>query len=101
MSWPAQRGHPIHGGVRYRVIASRSRVGRMSGAALTCRSAVCDSPRWSGPPSRVLRTCDIVAFVATANPERARAFYEGVLGLPLVTDEPFALVFDANGVVLP
>lgn len=39
----------------------------------------------------------LVAFVATADPARARAFYEGVLGLTLVEDAPFALVFDANG----
>jgi len=34
-----------------------------------------------------------VLFVATAQVERARAFYEGVLGLALVADEPYALVF--------
>ena len=39
----------------------------------------------------------LVAFVATADPARARAFYEGVLGLTLLEDGPFALVFDANG----
>ncbi len=32
-------------------------------------------------------------FLATANAERARAFYEGVLGLAFVADEPPALVF--------
>ena len=42
----------------------------------------------------------VVAFVATRDPERARAFYEGVLGLRLVADEPFALVFDAHGTTL-
>jgi len=42
-----------------------------------------------------------VAFAATTDPARARAFYEGVLGLRLVVDEkPFALVFDANGTML-
>ena len=34
-----------------------------------------------------------VLFLATANAERARAFYEGVLGLTFVADEPPALVF--------
>ena len=48
----------------------------------------------------MLNTSDVIAFVATTNPERARAFYEGVLGLSLLADEPFALVFDANGVML-
>lgn len=42
----------------------------------------------------------VVAFVATADADRARRFYEGVLGLTLREDSPFALVFEANGVVL-
>ena len=33
-------------------------------------------------------------------PERAKAFYRDVLGLSLVGDEEFALVFDANGTML-
>jgi catechol 2,3-dioxygenase-like lactoylglutathione lyase family enzyme len=49
----------------------------------------------------ILGTSKLVAFVATTNPNKARAFYEGVLGLRLVEDEqPFALVFDANGIML-
>jgi len=44
---------------------------------------------------------EVIAFAPTINPEKARAFYEGVLGLRLVADEqPFALVFDANGIML-
>ena len=43
----------------------------------------------------------IIAFVATSDPERARQFYAGTLGLPMVSDElPFALVFDAHGTML-
>jgi catechol 2,3-dioxygenase-like lactoylglutathione lyase family enzyme len=42
----------------------------------------------------------IMAFVATADPRRARVFYEDVLGLHLVADDGFALVFDANGTML-
>ncbi len=43
----------------------------------------------------------LVAFAATTDPVKARAFYEGVLGLRLVEDEaPFALVFDAKGTML-
>ena len=34
-----------------------------------------------------------VLFLATANAERLRALYDGVLGLLLVADEPPALVF--------
>ncbi|MBS1802208.1 MAG: VOC family protein [Acidobacteria bacterium] len=43
----------------------------------------------------------VMAFAPTTDPAKARAFYEGVLGLHLVADEkPFALVFDANGIML-
>jgi catechol 2,3-dioxygenase-like lactoylglutathione lyase family enzyme len=48
----------------------------------------------------VLATCDVVAFVATAKPDAARVFYRDVLGLPLRGDDPFALVFDAHGIML-
>ena len=34
-----------------------------------------------------------VLFLATANADRARKFYEGVLGLAFIADEPPALVF--------
>ena len=45
----------------------------------------------------MLSTMPLMAFVATAKPERALAFYGTVLGLPLLEDTPFALVFDAHG----
>jgi catechol 2,3-dioxygenase-like lactoylglutathione lyase family enzyme len=48
----------------------------------------------------VLNKANIVAFLATADAERARTFYRGVLGLSLIAEEPYALVFDANGVTL-
>jgi catechol 2,3-dioxygenase-like lactoylglutathione lyase family enzyme len=48
----------------------------------------------------MLRTADIVAFVPTRDPKRARAFYENVLDLQLVSEDPFALVFNANGIML-
>jgi catechol 2,3-dioxygenase-like lactoylglutathione lyase family enzyme len=49
----------------------------------------------------ILGASKIVAFVPVTDPAKARAFYEGVLGLRLVEDEkPFALVFDANGTML-
>jgi catechol 2,3-dioxygenase-like lactoylglutathione lyase family enzyme len=48
----------------------------------------------------LLGSQDIVAFIATKKAERSREFYETVLGLRLVSDEPFALVFDANGTML-
>jgi catechol 2,3-dioxygenase-like lactoylglutathione lyase family enzyme len=49
----------------------------------------------------ILGTSKLMAFAAVTDMVRARAFYEGVLGLTLVEDEkPFALVFDANGTML-
>ena len=48
----------------------------------------------------MLGSAELVAFIATTNAERARAFYEGTLGLRFVSDDQFALVFDANGTTL-
>jgi catechol 2,3-dioxygenase-like lactoylglutathione lyase family enzyme len=48
----------------------------------------------------VLGTDALIAFVATTQPELAKAFYRDILGLRLVSDEEFALVFDANGTML-
>lgn len=38
--------------------------------------------------------------MATTDPARARAFYEVVLGLRLLTADDYALVFDAHGTML-
>ncbi len=44
---------------------------------------------------------DIIAFVTIVNVARAKKFYAETLGLRLVSEEPpFALVFDANGIML-
>ena len=48
----------------------------------------------------MLKKADIVAFVPTRNPRTARAFYEHVLGLEFISEDPFALVFNANGVTV-
>jgi catechol 2,3-dioxygenase-like lactoylglutathione lyase family enzyme len=48
----------------------------------------------------MLGNSPVITFVATTKPDAARAFYEGVLGLAFVADDPFALVFDASGVML-
>jgi len=48
----------------------------------------------------MLGSTNIIAFVAITNAEKARAFYEGVLGLRFVKDDGFALVFDANGIMV-
>jgi catechol 2,3-dioxygenase-like lactoylglutathione lyase family enzyme len=41
-----------------------------------------------------------IAFLATTNAERARLFFAETLGLPLRTEDDFALVFDLGGVPL-
>ncbi|HTC58461.1 MAG TPA: VOC family protein [Candidatus Sulfotelmatobacter sp.] len=48
----------------------------------------------------MLGSIDIVAFVPTKDTEKARAFYEGVLGLCFVKDDGFAMVLDANGIMV-
>lgn len=48
----------------------------------------------------MLADARLTAFVATANAARSKPFYERTLGLRLVGDDSFALVFDANGTEL-
>ena len=48
----------------------------------------------------MLGSTNIVAFVPISDGDRARAFYEGVLGLRFVKDDGFAVVFDANGIMV-
>jgi catechol 2,3-dioxygenase-like lactoylglutathione lyase family enzyme len=48
----------------------------------------------------MLGTSSIVAFVPIKDAEKARAFYEGVIGLRFLKDDGFALVFDANGTMV-
>ena len=48
----------------------------------------------------MLGSTKIVAFVPTTDAARARAFYEGVLGLRFVKDDGFAIVLDANGIMI-
>jgi catechol 2,3-dioxygenase-like lactoylglutathione lyase family enzyme len=43
----------------------------------------------------MLGDADLVAFVSTTDPERAKAFYGGVLGLKLIEQTAFACVFRA------
>jgi catechol 2,3-dioxygenase-like lactoylglutathione lyase family enzyme len=49
---------------------------------------------------RMLGAINIVAFVPTRDSGKARAFYEGVLGLRFIKDDGFALVLDANGIMV-
>ncbi len=48
----------------------------------------------------MLNDAEIICFAATKNAEAAKKFYGEVLGLALVEDSPFALIFDANGTML-
>jgi catechol 2,3-dioxygenase-like lactoylglutathione lyase family enzyme len=48
----------------------------------------------------VLGSQKLMAFVATRDPVRAKAFYRETLGLLLVSEDQFALVFDAVGTML-
>ncbi|MFZ1050938.1 MAG: VOC family protein [Candidatus Sulfotelmatobacter sp.] len=48
----------------------------------------------------MLGSTNIVAFVPTKDAGKARAFYEGVLGLRFVKDDGFAMVLDANGIMV-
>jgi catechol 2,3-dioxygenase-like lactoylglutathione lyase family enzyme len=48
----------------------------------------------------MLGSTNIVAFVPTRDAAKARAFYEGVLGMRFVKDDGFAMVLDANGIMI-
>ena len=44
----------------------------------------------------MLGSTNIVGFVPITDGDKARAFYEGVLGLRFIKDDGFAVVFEAN-----
>jgi len=48
----------------------------------------------------VLESAALVAFAASTDLGRSRAFYQDVLGLTLVSQDDFACVFDAGGTML-
>ena len=48
----------------------------------------------------MLGSTNIVGFVPITDGDRAQAFYGGVLGLQFVKDDGFALVFNANGIMV-
>jgi len=47
-----------------------------------------------------LQGAEPVAFVATTDAARARAFYQGTLGLPVLSEDPFALVLQGGATTL-
>ena len=42
----------------------------------------------------------LIGFIATVNPAQAKSFYRDTLGLRLISEDQFAIAFDANGVML-
>jgi catechol 2,3-dioxygenase-like lactoylglutathione lyase family enzyme len=48
----------------------------------------------------LLAESELMAFVATADADRARAFYRDTLSLTLIEEHAFALVFDSAGTTL-
>jgi catechol 2,3-dioxygenase-like lactoylglutathione lyase family enzyme len=48
----------------------------------------------------MLESSDLVAFVAATDLRRARAFYEQMLGLPVLEQNDIACVLDAHGTML-
>jgi catechol 2,3-dioxygenase-like lactoylglutathione lyase family enzyme len=48
----------------------------------------------------VLATSDVIAFAPTTDLARARSFYEATLGLSVIDENAYAVVFDAHGTML-
>jgi len=48
----------------------------------------------------MLGSADLIAFVPTRDRARAREFYEKTLGLEFISEDPFALVFNAHGTTM-
>lgn len=48
----------------------------------------------------MLQNADLIAFIPTCDPQKSRRFYEETLGLAFVSEDPFALLFNAHGVTL-
>ena len=48
----------------------------------------------------MLGDAELVAFVPTRDLAAAKSFYRSVLGLRIVAESDFAIVFDANGIQL-
>jgi len=48
----------------------------------------------------MLTNTPIIGLVPASDPERARAFYEGMLGLSFLSDDGFAIVVKANDTII-
>lgn len=62
-------------------------------------SEICDGVNGQGIQcdAVMLQSARLVAFVPTSDFEKARSFYEGVLGLKFLSQDPFALVMETIG----
>ena len=58
------------------------------------------SPSASVNEKPLLSAARLMAFVSTSDPARAKTFYRDTLGLRLLSEDGFAIVFDSNGVTL-
>lgn len=48
----------------------------------------------------IAASAKVIAFIHARDRAKAKAFYGGVLGFALTSDDPFASVFDLNGIKL-
>ena len=48
----------------------------------------------------MLSTTKLKAFLPTSGSEKAKSFYQGVLGLKLISEDSYALEFEVNGTLL-
>ncbi|MFN2636519.1 MAG: VOC family protein [Gemmatimonadaceae bacterium] len=48
----------------------------------------------------MLGKSNLVAFIPSKAPTKSRSFFENVLGLEFVSEDPFAMVLDANGTMI-
>jgi catechol 2,3-dioxygenase-like lactoylglutathione lyase family enzyme len=46
----------------------------------------------------MLNSAKLMAFAPIKDSKRSRPFYEGILGLRFIADDPFALLMESNGV---
>lgn len=51
-------------------------------------------------PASPLRDADLIAFIATRDLSRAKAFYGDLLRLPLISEDQFGAMFNAHGSML-
>ena len=71
----------------------------MWGGSFLCRLTTCQFAIDDNEAMR-LGSHDIIAFIYTCDRMRAKAFYGDSLGLTLLSEDAFAMAFDAHGIML-